>query len=234
MNYKEHYRIDAEEFDYWGEDQLSATETRRNETIFRLAQIRAGQSVLDIGSGRGWFSLHAASQGAMVTAMDLSERNLERIRKLDSRISTLFADACESGITDQKYDLIVALEVLEHIVDPALAVNSWKSLLKPQGRMLICVPYKEAIRYSLCIHCNQKTPWNAHLHSFDRYSLGKLLTSHGLRLRSTHLLAHKLLPYFRLDKLCRKLPYYVWQHLDHFCNITGDKYSYMAVICSIK
>jgi cyclopropane fatty-acyl-phospholipid synthase-like methyltransferase len=233
MNHKEHYRIDAEVFDYWAAHHYTAAEKRRNQLTFRLAQVQAGQSVLDIGSGRGWFSIHAASMGAEVTAMDLSATNLERISQEDKRIKTLLADATEALETDTKFDLLVALEILEHTVNPAIAIANWKSMLKPQGRLLITVPYKEQIRYSLCIHCNGKTPHNAHLHSFDKHTLCNLITTCGLRVHTVELFSHKLLPHLHLDSLIKAFPFPVWRCLDKLSSITGDKYNYMAVVCSI-
>jgi len=231
MDYKEHYRIDAEEFDYWGEDQFTLTEKRRNQYTIKLANIHKGQKVLDIGSGRGWFSLHAASCGADTTAVDLSDTNLKRISKTDARVSTLLADAMSTGADSGAYDLVVALEVLEHIPNPAQAVEHWASLIKPGGRLLITVPYKEKLRYELCIHCNKKTPHSAHLHSFSKESLCGLLRSNGLRVISSHLFCHKLMQFLHLDMITNRLPYIVWRCLDALSALSGDRYNYIAVVC---
>lgn len=232
MDYKEHYRLDAEVFDYFAPHHDTPIETRRNQTTFRLANIHAGQRVLDIGSGRGWFSLYAASQGARVTALDLSERNLQRIKALDGRIETVLDDAAQPSLLKDKFDLIVALEVLEHLVDPAKALANWKELLSPGGRLLITVPYQEVLRYSLCIHCNRKTPFNAHLHSFDQASLRQLAQASGLRVLNMQAFCHKLLSHLRIDRLTIKLPFGCWNALDRLAAITGDKYHYLAVICT--
>jgi 2-polyprenyl-3-methyl-5-hydroxy-6-metoxy-1,4-benzoquinol methylase len=231
MDYKEHYRIDAEEFDYWGANQFSANETRRNQAIFQLAKIKPGQKVLDIGSGRGWLSQYAAAQGAQVTALDLSETNLKRIRQQDSRIHTVLGDACEIPIKDTKFDLIVALEVLEHIPQPEVAIAHWKSLLAPRGRLLICVPDQETIYYMLCIHCNQKTPMNAHLHSFDAKKLTALLISAGFRISLVRRFSHKLLIFLRINQLLKWLPYPLWAKIDKLCGLFADKYQFLAVVC---
>ena len=98
MNYKEHYRLDALEFDYWGADQFSPSETRRNQTVFDLCPVKQGDKVLDIGSGRGWFSMYAAELGAEVTALDLSEDNLKRIKELNPLINTV----CGSPVTNKR------------------------------------------------------------------------------------------------------------------------------------
>jgi len=231
MNPAEHYRIDAEVFDYWGEDQFSPAIYRRNQYSYWLAGLRPGEKVLDIGSGRGWFSFYAQKQGAEVTALDLSEVNLSRIRETEPRIRTLLTDAAEPQTGGETYDLIVALEVLEHIEDPEKALTNWYSLLRPGGRLMISVPYKEQIRYSLCVHCNQKTPHNAHLHSFDRDKLSAILHRAGFRVSRSCLFSHKLLTHLRLEGLLRHLPFAVWRVLDGLCGLLGDKYNYLAVIC---
>jgi 2-polyprenyl-3-methyl-5-hydroxy-6-metoxy-1,4-benzoquinol methylase len=234
MDYREHYRIDAEEFDYWGKDQFSPAENRRNQFVFELGAIHSGMKVLDIGSGRGWFSLYAAEQGADVTAVDLSEKNLQKIREINSRVNTVYADALNLPLEEGSFDLIVALEVLEHITDPKNAVDNWKRLLKPNGRLLITVPYKETIRYTLCIHCNQKTPVNSHLHTFDRESLYKLLNHHGFWIKQSRLFTHKLLINLRIDRLTKWLPFRFWKFLDRLCRVFGDRYSFIAVIATLK
>lgn len=234
MNYKEHYKNDAIEFDYWGADQFSPNETRRNQTIFDLCAVKPGDKVLDIGSGRGWFSLHAAGLGAEVTALDLSESNLLKIKELNPNISTIYGDACEVPVFDTKFDWIVALEVLEHLVDPKQAITNWKELLKDEGRLLVAVPFKEQIKYTLCIHCNQKTPVNAHLHSFDKESLIKLFNHSGYWVKSTELFMHKILTLLRITKLMNRLPYKYWCFVDNLCGMFSKKYTYIALIAKLK
>lgn len=234
MNYKEHYHIDALEFDYWGKDQFSAAETRRNQVVFDLCHVKSGDKVLDIGSGRGWFSIQAAELGADVTALDLSEENLKKIKSINSNVNVLYGDACEVPVIDSQFDWIVALEVLEHIVEPKTAVMNWKKLLKPDGKILVTVPYKEKIRYSLCIHCNQKTPVNAHLHSFDKESLHKLFNHSGYWIKDTKLFMHRWLSVLRITPLIRKLPYKFWCFLDNLCGIVSKRYSFIALIATLK
>ena len=229
MDYIQHYHNDALEFDYWGKDLITPAEIRRNQFIQHLCPIKKGQKVLDIGSGRGWFSLHCANMEAEVTAIDLSEENLNRIKNIDPRIKTIYGDACSINLPEKSFDLIVALEVLEHLVDPALAIDNWKKMLKTGGIFFVTVPYKEVIRYSLCIHCNRKTPMNAHLHSWDAPKLASMLENNGFYILRATLFAHKLLSALGLDKKLQKVPFKVWNFLDKLCGIGNDKYSYLAV-----
>jgi len=229
MNYIEHYHNDALEFDYWGKDLISPAEIRRNQFIYQLCPVKPHQKVLDIGSGRGWFSLHCAQIGAEVTAIDLSAENLKRIKQTDPQIRTIYGDACNLNLAGESFDLIVAMEVLEHLVDPVLAINNWKKLLPPGGTLFVTVPYKEVIRYSLCIHCNRKTPVNAHLHSWDIPKLTSLLEDNGFYVLRTTLFAHKLLTALGLDKKMQKVSFNLWNFLDKLCGTGNDKYSYLAV-----
>ncbi|KAF5047201.1 Ubiquinone biosynthesis O-methyltransferase [anaerobic digester metagenome] len=232
MNYQEHYRQDALVFDYFDAGQLSPGELRRNRFIIDYCDIKPSMEIMDVGSGRGWFSLAASAKGAKVTALDLSEHNLKRIKELDPRIDTVLGDACQIPPGDRLYDLIVALEVLEHIPEPALALASLKLRLKPGGKLIITVPYKEVIRSSLCIHCNQLTPQNAHLHSFDTLSMTKLLAESGFRAIETRLFTHKLMTVLRFYELTAKLPYVIWYVLDRCLGLYNDKYHYLAVKAS--
>ena len=229
MDYIQHYHNDALEFDYWGKDLITPAEIRRNQFIQHLCPVKKGQKVLDIGSGRGWFSLHCAKIGAKVTAIDLSTENLNKIKQIDPRIKTLYSDACKINIPGDYFDLIVALEVLEHLVDPALAIGNWKMMLKTGGILFVTVPYKEVIRYSLCIHCNRKTPVNAHLHSWDVFKLASLLSENGFYVLKVTLFSHKLLSALALDKKLQKMPYTMWNFLDKLCGTGNDKYNYLAV-----
>ncbi len=228
MDYKEHYRQDALVFDYFRPEKLTTAEIRRMQFTLSLCQICPGMRVLDVGSGRGWFSLAAAKLGAQVTAVDLSEKNLARIKAEEPGIETVFGDAC--AIPDLgKFDMIVALEVLEHLVEPELALQSIHKLLSADGTLLVTVPYKEVIRYTLCIHCNRITPMNAHLHSFDRESLGALLVRSGFRVKRTNRFSHRAMDLFKLTALSQKLPLGIWKNLDRLSGILGDRYHYLAI-----
>ncbi len=232
MDYQEHYRQDALVFDYFRRDKLTPGEIRRTQYTLSLCGIKPGMRVLDVGSGRGWFSLAAARSGAEVTALDLSEENLARIKAEDTAINAVYGDAC--AIPDLgKFDLVVALEVLEHLVEPGKALRSIRERLKPGGTLLVTVPYKEVIRYSLCVHCNRKTPVNAHLHSFDRESLTALLIRNGFQVKAVSRFYHRALELLKVNSLTRGFPLAVWKFLDRLSGISGDKYSYLAVKAGI-
>ena len=70
-------------------------------------------------------------------------------------------------LSPESFDIIVASEIIEHVYDPKMFIDCLLDILKPSGKIIITTPYNEKIPLSLCVHCNQLTPGNAHLHSFN-------------------------------------------------------------------
>lgn len=232
MNYTEHYRIDGKVFDYF-RDELTDDEIRRRQSVMDIFEGKPGQKVLEIGSGNGWFAREALRLGLDVTVLDLSPDNLSRIRSRDPGIHTIEGDAYAPPIIENGFDWIVAVEVLEHLSYPQIALREWRQRLSDGGRILITVPYREKIRKTLCIHCNQLTPVNAHLHSFDRPKLYRLVYNAGLRVKGMRGFQSKALVHLRLNRLLRLLSYRQWRRVDRFLmNLTENRAHYLGVICA--
>ncbi len=71
----------------------------------------------------------------------------------------------EINFEEHSFDLVTCLEVLEHIPEWKKVFQTLFGLAKEQ--VLITVPYKEQIRWQICIHCGKKTPHWGHIHSFS-------------------------------------------------------------------
>lgn len=234
MDYKEHYRIDAESFDYFDKQYQTQTERRRNEEVLHFCTAKAGEKVLDLGSGRGWFAIEMAKRGCKVTAVDLSEKNLEYIQGINPAIVTRLGSAYDLPFQHDKFDWIVMNEVLEHLEEPEKALEHVKAFLNPGGKVMISVPYKEKINYSLCIHCNKLTPHNAHLHSFDIIQIRKMFRHHGYEVIKEHLYLNKALTMLKVNDLFKLFPYWLWHIKDTAVNSILGKANYLSVIAQVK
>jgi len=95
--------------------------------------------VLDVGCGTGG-NLKLLSQFGQVSAMEMDDtaRNLAQARN----IADVRAGKLPDGIPfpGQHFDLIVLLDVLEHINDDAGSLIALKSILAPNGHVVLTVP----------------------------------------------------------------------------------------------
>jgi SAM-dependent methyltransferase len=232
-DYREHYRADAEAIVDPGElDSLRhASEHRRFEALVRLLQLQPGERVLDIGCGSGWLADRCQAAGARVLAMDIAPAGVRAARGRFPAIADFLAgDGYHLPYADASFDVVVLSEVVEHLEEVETALTEVRRVLKPGGRVLVSVPYKERILHHLCIHCNQMTPANAHLHSFDESKLQGHLRNSGLGVDRQVLLTNKLLELAGFPRWSRRWPYWCWRSVDRLFNRIVPRPGFLCVL----
>ena len=100
-----------------------------------------GLRILDIGCGGGLLSEPMARMGANVTGADASEVNIE-VAKIHAKQSKLKIDyqaitSEELQANGEKFDVILNMEVVEHVADVDLFMTSCAKMVKPGGLMFI-------------------------------------------------------------------------------------------------
>jgi 2-polyprenyl-6-hydroxyphenyl methylase / 3-demethylubiquinone-9 3-methyltransferase len=101
-----------------------------------------GLRLLDIGCGGGLLAEPMTRLGFQVTGVDASERNIgtasahaaEQGLSIDYRAST--AEALVAA-GEPLFDVILNMEVIEHVADPGEYLRTCASLLKPGGLMIV-------------------------------------------------------------------------------------------------
>jgi 2-polyprenyl-6-hydroxyphenyl methylase/3-demethylubiquinone-9 3-methyltransferase len=102
----------------------------------------AGKRALDIGCGAGLASEPLARMGATMTAVDAAAENIAVARDHAAAMG-LAIDYRHGGVEDlaePPFDLIVSLEVIEHVTDPALFLSHIARLLNPDGLLILSTP----------------------------------------------------------------------------------------------
>lgn len=113
---------------------------RRNTVVdFARRHLPAGKPILlDIGAGGGANGF-ALIQDARVISLDISLRSLELCKKRGLQCPTL-ASAEVLPFKNESVDMVVALDILEHLEDDNRALAECLRVLKPGGRLLLTVP----------------------------------------------------------------------------------------------
>lgn len=102
----------------------------------------AGKSALDVGCGAGLLTEPLARLGARVTGVDAAPENAAAAAAhaeqagLDIRYVAAELEALEG----ERYDLVTAMEVIEHVTDPAAFVANLRAALAPGGLLVISTP----------------------------------------------------------------------------------------------
>lgn len=135
----------------WSEPppSLHPAEKKRVEFIrSRLAQAKQASGgdlrILDFGCGRGLYSSIAAEWGD-VEAIDLSPRAIELAKHRFPGPKYQVASVYEYE-NDMPFDIVMSLEVLEHLEDQASYVMKCGELLRPGGELLLTMPNRRAAR----------------------------------------------------------------------------------------
>ncbi len=92
-------------------------------------------SVLDIGCGGGFLTNHLAKLGHRVTGLDSAEDSLAVAREYDASHSVHYdqGDALALPYEDGAFDVVCAMDFLEHVEDPGRAIAEAARVLAPSG-----------------------------------------------------------------------------------------------------
>jgi ubiquinone/menaquinone biosynthesis C-methylase UbiE len=115
------------------------------EMDFLLGKITKGERVLDMGCGTGRFTVPLVATGAEVTALDLSNGMLSvaagKLTERGLKAEIHQGDMADLPFADGTFDTVTSMLALMHIplVDRQAVFTEVSRVLKPGGRMLLCV-----------------------------------------------------------------------------------------------
>lgn len=100
-----------------------------------------GLDVLDIGCGGGLLSEPMTRLGANMTSIDAGEKNVEiaRIHAAQSGLEIDYRNVLPEDLANEgrKFDLVLNMEVIEHVADPQMFMAASSALLKDKGCMVL-------------------------------------------------------------------------------------------------
>ena len=115
----------------------------------------AGLDLLDIGCGAGLFAEPLARLGADVIGVDPSPKSIEVARRhaeeTGARVTYRAATVEELAAEPSRFDVVSAMEVIEHVADPARFVALAAALIKPGGLFLASTLNRTLKSFALAI-----------------------------------------------------------------------------------
>jgi len=112
-----------------------------------------GINLLDIGCGGGLLSEPMCRLGATVTGIDASAKNIEiaKIHAKKNNLNINYICTSPEKIQKEKFDVILNMEIVEHVENVDLFLNSSSSLLKKDGLMFVATINKTLKSYLFAI-----------------------------------------------------------------------------------
>lgn len=142
-------------YDVWGEnkwyfDKVEPLHYLKNtlvrETIKNLCKSKKIKNICEVGCGVGILSNDLADSlhNSNIEAYDLNSTAIKIAKKFKKNDSVEFYNENLSRIGKKKFDLVFAVEVLEHIKNDIHALKKMGSLMKNNGLLILTVPANKA------------------------------------------------------------------------------------------
>lgn len=115
----------------------------------------AGLDLVDVGSGGGLLTEPMARLGANATGIDATRRNVEvaRIHAEQSGVEVTYLPCAAEDLVaaGKTYDVVLAMEIIEHVADVDAFLAALSRLLKPNGLLFMATMSRTAKSYALAI-----------------------------------------------------------------------------------
>lgn len=155
--------------------------------LFRGFPVTAEDSVLDVGCGAGGASLFCARRGARIVFIDAVAEKVEslRARLAETPAREPQGHVCSSlplPVASASISRVIAMEVLEHVPDPAAFLAELQRVGQPGALYLLAVPDELAEKMQQGLAPDYYFAEPNHIHVFGREAFAKMVTDAGLEI----------------------------------------------------
>jgi len=115
---------------------------RRQKVLNLSGKDLSNKRILDVGCASGYLAKELKRDDNFVAGVDISEKFKDQLEnELDQFVvMDVESDNWPKEFTDNKFDLIIAAEILEHEFDQDGFLKKLKSILSPEGEIIITTP----------------------------------------------------------------------------------------------
>ncbi|MET0899400.1 MAG: class I SAM-dependent methyltransferase [Mycobacterium sp.] len=114
---------------------------RRHEVVYqRLTNRCVGRDVLEAGFGEGYGADLLAGVARSVVGVDYDESAVAHVRARYPRVKAIQGNLADLPLPDASVDVVVNLQVIEHLWDQSQFVGECRRVLRPGGLLLMSTP----------------------------------------------------------------------------------------------
>jgi len=150
-----------------------------------LRQTPAYDTILEAGCGAAAFTPYLAQHANRMLACDISSEQIKKNSVLFPDVHFFTQDLGRPlAFKNNSIDVIWCSEVLEHLFDPAYAVSEFYRVLKPEGKLLVTVPYHgyfKNILIALFKWDDHFSANNPHIRFFTRKTISTVVNRAGFQ-----------------------------------------------------
>ena len=135
--------------DFWLENLGEAE--RFNRWVLSRFEHHLGEDVLEVGCGSGTFTVLMAARGHRVTGIDIDPSYVETAKQRVAKFSGCRVACGDATAADwpERFDTVVALDVVEHIEDDHAFLRRLARVLRPGGKLVVKVPAAPSLMSTL-------------------------------------------------------------------------------------
>lgn len=159
-----------------GEERGSVYFPSRLDALTRL--VAPGARVLEVGAGAGLFAEAAVRRGFHVVAIEPGARYPEAARRLGGSAHRRTWEE-EFAQSDERYDAIVAWEVVEHLPDPTAFTRAALARLRTSGVLVLSTPNARSWSVAILREADPMLCPDEHLRLFSAQGLSAMLGRAG-------------------------------------------------------
>ncbi len=146
---------------------------RYNEILDMLEPYRKNNKLLETGCGFGFFLEAAKKRNWDVAGTELSENALVECKRKNIPVSEKMENLLSTS--ENSFDVIVSLEVIEHLKEPLKEVNLYARLLRNEGALYVTTPNFNSLSRRIVGKRWNVILYPEHIHYFTPHSIHYLL-----------------------------------------------------------
>lgn len=142
----------------------------KRDIVSKLVQAlndKTDSRILDVGCAGGYLMRFLEKMGfGEISGIDISDSAVAICKKKGVK-NVMTADCTKTSFKNSMFDIVTAIDILEHVKDEKAALNEWRRILKKNGRLIVFAPAFTFL-------------WSQHdeiCHHYRRYSRSTLINT---------------------------------------------------------